>query len=133
MMATINIPIISADSHAEEPLELAQRLPAKYRERAPRLEERDGGTYYLQDGQRPIRQDVAGTKLTEEDRRREFRGENNLGNVFGREAGTDIRLRLADMEEDGVSGEVIYPQAIFKVLTSPDPDYQLVFARLSND
>ena len=64
----VNIPIISADSHAEEPVEIFERLPAKYRDRAPHIEERNGGTYYVQEGQRPIRQDIAGARLTEEDR-----------------------------------------------------------------
>ena len=126
-----NIPVISADSHADEPVEIFERLPAKYRARAPHLEERDGGTYYIQEGKRPIRQDIADTKLTEEDRRREFRDRDDQGN--GRRGGTNVPLRRADIGEDGVTAEVIYPQAIFKILASPDPDYQLVFARLFND
>ena len=129
----VNIPIISADSHAEEPVELFERLPAKYRDRAPHIEERNGGTYYIQEGQRPIRQDIAGSRVTEEDRRREFRDGDAPGQRHGREGGTNIPIRLADIEEDGISAEVIYPQAIFKILASPDPDYQLVFARLYND
>ena len=78
--------VISADSHADEPVEIFERLPAKYRARAPHLEERDGGTYYIQEGKRPIRQDIADTKLTEEDRRREFRDRDDQGN--GRRGGT---------------------------------------------
>ena len=125
--------IISADSHAEEPSELYERLPPEYRARAPHMEERDGGLYWIQEGQRPVRQDVAGSKLTEEDRRREFREGAGERGGWGREAGTDIPLRLADLEEDGVSAEVIYPQGLFKVVASPDPDYQMAFARLYND
>ena len=128
-----DIPIISADSHAEEPYELFERLPRKYRERAPRVEEREDGVYVIQEGLRPIRQDIAAANLSEEDKRREFRANENITTGYGRESGTDIALRLADLEEDGVSAEVIYPQAIFKILASPDPDYQLVFARLYND
>ena len=128
-----SIPIISADSHAEEPYELFERLPRKYRERAPRVEEREDGVYVIQEGLRPIRQDIAAANLTEEDKRREFRANENVATGYGRESGTDIDLRLADLEEDGVSAEVIYPQGIFKILASPDPDYQLVFARLYND
>ena len=128
-----DMPIISADSHAEEPYSLFDRLPPEYRARAPRIEMRDDGAYVIQEGQKPIRQDVAGSKLTEEDRRREFRDKSDMVSGYGRESGTNIDLRLADQAEDGVSAEVIYPQAIFKILASPDPDYQLVFARLYND
>ena len=127
------MPIISADSHAEEPYELFERLPRKYRDRAPRVEEREDGVYVIQEGLRPIRQDIAAANLTEEDKRREFRANENIAVGYGREAGTDVPLRLADLEEDGVSAEVIYPQGIFKIFASPDPDYQLVFARLYND
>ena len=59
-----DIPIISADSHAEEPYELFERLPRKYRERAPRIEEREDGVYVIQEGLRPIRQDLAAAKLS---------------------------------------------------------------------
>ena len=123
--------IISADSHASEPSSLFERLPEEYRRRAPRMEERNGGIYYIQDGQRPIRQDVATSQLTEEDKRREFRSDDGSG--IGREAGTDLPLRIADLEEDGVSAEVIYPNGIFNALASPDPGYQVAFTRLYND
>ena len=128
-----SLPIISADSHAEEPYELFQRLPREYRERAPRIEERADGVYVIQEGQRPIRQDVAAGKLTEEDKRREFRNNESHATGYGRESGTNVALRLADIKEDGVQAEVIYPQAIFKILASPDPNYQMAFARMYND
>ena len=111
--------IISADSHASEPSSLFEQLPEEYRRRAPRTEERNGGIYYIQDGQRPLRQDIAISQLTEEDKRREFRSDEGAGQ--GREAGTDLPLRIADLEEDGVSAEVIYPNGIFNALASPDP------------
>ena len=40
-------PVICADSHLNEPHEIYQRLPEKFRHRAPRIEERDGGRCYL--------------------------------------------------------------------------------------
>ena len=123
--------IISADSHASEPSSLFERLPEEYRRRAPRTEERNGGIYYIQDGQRPLRQDIATSQLTEEDKRREFRSDEGAGQ--GREAGTDLPLRIADLEEDGVNAEVIYPNGIFNALASPDPGYQVAFSRLYND
>lgn len=125
--------IISADSHAAEPEELYQRLPEEYRARAPRLEKMKGSLYYLQEGQRPVRQDIAASQLTEEDKRREFRGKEGTDYILNRESGTDIPQRVADLNEDGVAAEVIYPNGIFKVLTSPDPGYQLAFSSLYND
>ena len=53
--------IISADSHVQEPPELyEERLPEKFRHRAPRIEEReDGSVYCIVDGKRPRRLDLA--------------------------------------------------------------------------
>lgn len=123
--------IISADSHAAEPDDIFERLPTHLRDRAPRVEKRNGGSYLIQEGQRPVRLDIAAAHLTEEDKRREFRDEK--GGRYGRAAGTDIPLRMADLEEDGVSAEVIYPNAIFNALASPDPGYQTGFCGLYND
>ena len=47
--------------------------------------------------------------------------------------GIDIPLRLADLEEDGVAAEVIYPQGIFKAFASPDTGYQRALTSLYND
>ena len=117
--------IISADSHLEEPQELWKRLPSKYLEKAPHTVERNGGTYQLYDGLPPIRLDLLEGRLTEEDKSREFRND--------RSGGTDISLRLADLALDGVSAEVIYPNSIFHIYSSPDPEYQLAAATMYND
>ena len=50
-----------------------------------------------------------------------------------RAGGISIPGRLADLKEDGVSAEVIYPHAIFKMFSSPDPGYQRALAELYND
>lgn len=66
------MPVISADSHVQEPPELyGERLDARYRERAPRIEERDGMTYFVVDGKRPRRVDLAARRIDEDDRNRE--------------------------------------------------------------
>ena len=94
--------IISADSHVQEPSFLyEERIPAHLRHRAPRVETRDGGTYQIIDGKKPRRLDVAASRVTDEDREREFRRDR-----FG---GRNLDLRLADQDRDGVSAEVVYP------------------------
>ena len=124
--------IISADSHANEPDEIYERLPAEYRSRAPRIETIDGERYTILEGQPPFPVE-APNPLTEDDMRRNWREGEEVGRVFHRAGGIDIQLRLSDQDEDGISGEVIYPHAIFKVFASPDPGYQLAFAQLYND
>jgi predicted TIM-barrel fold metal-dependent hydrolase len=119
-------PIFSADSHVQEPSFIyEERIDAQYRHRAPRTETRDGGQYRIVDGKRPRRLDVAESRLTEDDREREFRGD--------RSGGRDLTVRLADQERDGVLGEVIYPNQSLFLYNSPDPGYQMAVARAYND
>jgi predicted TIM-barrel fold metal-dependent hydrolase len=63
--------------------------------------------------------------LTEEDKKREFRGDEN--------GGSNVSIRLADLALDGISAEVIYPNSVFHIFSSPDPGYQLAAARMYND
>lgn len=118
--------IISADSHVQEPSFLyEERIPAHLRHRAPRIETRDGGTYQIIDGKKPRRLDVAASRVTDEDREREFRRDR-----FG---GRNLDLRLADQDRDGVSAEVVYPNQSLFLYNSPDATYQLAVARAYND
>ena len=117
--------VISADSHVQEPPELYERIPKSLRHRAPRIVERDGARYLVVDGRRPRRLDLADARTTEDDRNREFRDDPS--------GGRDIDRRLADLERDGVSAEVIYPNQSLGLFMSPAPDYQLAVAKAWND
>ena len=123
--------VISADSHVEEPDEIFDNLPPEYRDRRPRFQVIEGTTWLVVDDQAILHVEPA-NPLKEEDRRKGFRkeGENIItaGNF-----GIDISKRLADINEDGVSAEVVYPNGIFKVFASPDPGYQLAMAQLYNN
>lgn len=119
-------PVISADSHVQEPPEVyGERLPKRLRHRAPRVEERDGKRYLIVDGKRPRRLDVAQTEETDDDKEREFRRDPT--------GGRDLARRLADQERDGIMAEVIYPNTSLFLYNSTDPDYQLAVARAYND
>ena len=118
--------VISADSHVQEPKTLyLERVPAKYHDRLPRVEERGDGTYSIIEGRKPRRLDIAQTREKEEDQLREFRGDES--------GGRDIPRRLADQEKDGISGEVIYPNEGLALSKSSDPDYQMAVAGAYND
>jgi predicted TIM-barrel fold metal-dependent hydrolase len=117
---------ISADSHVQEPLTLyRERLDARYRDRTPHIETRDGKTYMIVEGRKPRRLDLAAERLTEEDKQREFRSDR-----FG---GTNIDLRVADQERDGVMAEVLYPNQGLNLYNSPDTGYQMAVAQAYND
>ena len=118
--------IISADSHVQEPDEIySERLPREFRDRVPRIEERDGKRYFIVEGRKPRRLDLAETRETEEDQQREFRSDPS--------GGRDIDRRLADLARDGVDAEVIYPNDSLAVFLSPDPRYQMAVAQAYND
>jgi hypothetical protein len=54
-VASIDFPIIDADAHVNEPPDLWQkRVPAKWRQRAPRCERKDGGDVWLFDDGKEI-------------------------------------------------------------------------------
>lgn len=129
-------PVISADSHLNEPHEIYERLPAKFRHRAPHIEDRDGKRYLVVEGQWPFPIEAL-NPISEEDKNRYWRAdgddEKDVGRVFHRAGGTDIELRLRDQEKDGISAEVIYPHGIFNAFTSPDAEFQLTLARVYND
>ena len=118
-------PVISADSHIQEPPELYERRqPKKYRHGAPRVETReDGKMFRIIDGKRPRRVDLAESRATADDREREFRSDPS--------GGRDIQRRLADQARDGVCAEVIYPNQSLWLYNSPDPGYQLALAAVS--
>lgn len=124
--------VISADSHAEEPGTIYEKLPEELRHRKPHIEVVDGRRYQVIDGQHPILLDTP-NPLNETDLRKEFRGGENVGVGVNREWGTDVDLRLKDQVEDGVSAEVIYPNGIFEAFSSPEPRYQLAVCSLYND
>ena len=123
--------VISADSHVEEPDEVFDTLPPEYRDRRPKFEVIDGTTWLVVDGQAILHVEPA-NPLKEEDKRKGFRREGDTIITAGN-FGTDIPKRLSDINEDGVSAEVVYPNGIFKVFASPDPGYQMAMAQLYNN
>ena len=129
--------VISADSHANEPVELYERLPEEYRALAPREIIKDGHRYLRIEGSGDMPLD-APNPLSEEDMRRFFRDAEKdqeliASNPNDLAGGVDIPVRLSDLEDDGVSGEVIYPQGIFKSFATPDASYQRALTSLYND
>ena len=124
--------VYSADSHASEPAELYDRLPAAHRHRAPRVETVGGNKWLTVDGVMvaPVE---APHPLTEREKQTEGRGRQDAGLLRPREDGVDISLRLADQDADGISGEVVYPNGMFQLFLAPNPDYQVAMAKIIND
>src|ERR1700722_11224467 len=99
---------VSADSHVTEPPDCyAPRLDKKFRERAPYLvNDPVKGAQFILEGMSPIRIGslaAAGVPPAEI--------KTQQARTFDRlhRGGWDPKARIADMEHDGVAGEVIYP------------------------
>jgi uncharacterized protein len=117
--------VISADSHVQEPPDLYERLPKALRHRAPRRVEQDGKIFMVVDGRKPRRIDLAEQRTRADDQHREFRTDPS--------GGRDLGLRLQDLQRDGISAEVIYPNQSLALYMSPAPDYQMAVAQAYND
>ena len=116
--------VISADCHINEPPWVFDRLPAQYRDRAPRmLRGDDGGDGWSFDGKPPKRtfgvEAMAG-RAKADYQASGLRFEDILpGNYDG-------AAHVSDMELDGIDVSIVYPaQAIF---TYMEPDRGLAIA-----
>ena len=124
--------LISADSHVNEPGDLwVERVPAKMRDRAPRMERFDEGDAWVIEGVKdPINFGMnACAGLAPE----EMKGWARFEDL--RRGGWDPAARVREMDADSVDAEVLYPtprlsQAIF---ANTDIEYHTTMIRAYND
>jgi predicted TIM-barrel fold metal-dependent hydrolase len=124
--------LISADSHVNEPPDLwTSRVPSQYADRAPRMESFDQGDAWVLEGVTdPINFGMnACAGLPPE----EMTGWKRFDEI--RRGGYDAVARLAEMDEDGVDAEVLYPtprlsQAVFAYT---DVDFHVALVQAYND
>jgi predicted TIM-barrel fold metal-dependent hydrolase len=114
--------LISADNHVFEPVTLWQeRLPAGFRDRGPRVEQRDEWIVMAIEG-------MPDRKLSR------VNGAGDASGEHGPRAGAaDLDQRLRDMALDGVVAEVIYPTFGLFIDMIPAADLQMACARVYND
>jgi predicted TIM-barrel fold metal-dependent hydrolase len=126
--------LISADSHVVEPLGLwVERVDVPFRERAPHLvREVDGrpGAYMVcEDAPTVSLQAYFGAGLSADEIAAAFREET----PGIRRGGFDPAARVADMAEDGVVAEVLYPSIAIQLFRLSDGDLQAACFRAYND
>jgi predicted TIM-barrel fold metal-dependent hydrolase len=107
-IADLGVPIVDADAHVNEPPELWQeRVPAKWRDRAPRVvrDDRGGDRWVFDDGSttRPV-----GLSATAGQHVVQFRAEGARYEDM-RPGSWDPKARLADLDADGIQAQVLYP------------------------
>jgi predicted TIM-barrel fold metal-dependent hydrolase len=122
--------IISADDHVEEPRDTWQsRVPAKLRDRAPKVERVGEGDAWTVDGKVVTKMGLqvqAGRKFEE------YKLEGETYESI-RPGSYDPRERLKDMDTDGLEAQVLYPNSGFWVFAIDDLELQFACIRAYND
>ncbi len=124
--------MVSVDSHLGPPPTLfAERIDAKYRNRLPRLEKKDGEMWLVQEGMRNIR--MNNLPLDGEDLARAKSG--GLGTSdFADNTGATGLQRIADQDRDGVDAEVIFPNGpALQIWSTSDVLFSQALCRIWND
>lgn len=115
---------ISADGHVSEPADLwSKNLPASLREAGPRVEVREGKICMVVEGRTIRKLAEAGPDMKE----------GTLANLEAWGENEPVS-RLAALESDGVSGEVLYPTvAFFTAYSIDDRALQRAVCEVYND
>jgi predicted TIM-barrel fold metal-dependent hydrolase len=127
--------LISADAHVLEPGDLfATRVPAKLRDRAPRLESWEGGSAWMIDGSEPVPLPASaasgsGYRLPADAATRPIAFAEVLPALY------DPAERLKAQDADSVDAEILYPSPGLwdAIKFSDDAELQLACARAYND
>jgi predicted TIM-barrel fold metal-dependent hydrolase len=128
--------LLDADSHVSEPLNLWQeRLPAKYRDIAPRMmteyEGKPGAWWHIEQDRPPhnVILGFGGNKSLEE-LQQLLKGFSYAGAHRG---GWDPAQRVKDMDQDGVAGDVLYTTLGFRMFWIKDAGFQRACFQVYND
>ena len=128
--------LFDADSHVSEPLNLwRERLPAKYRDKAPRMlkehEGKPGAWWLIEEGREPHNVILGfGANKTLEELQQFLKGFSYAGAHHG---GWDPAQRLKDMDQDGVTGDVLYTTLGFRMFWIRDAGFQRACFQVYND
>ncbi len=131
MARTLNL--VSGDSHINEPPDLWQsRVPAKFKDRAPRMERLEKGDAWIMEGSpAPINfgNNVNGG-MPPDERSPWVRWED------ARKGGAVPAVRLEEQDADGVDAEVLYPTprvSMSVFVNNKDPEFHVSCIRAYND
>ena len=118
--------VISADGHVQETDAMWERVPEPLRSQcAPSIESHPDGVLYHSLKKSELMDVEVMDGSGPEDRQREFRNDPS--------GGTDLTLRRANQEADGVHAEVIFPNDLLELGSRHDPEMNFGIARVYND
>jgi predicted TIM-barrel fold metal-dependent hydrolase len=132
-MTSITGGYISADGHVVEPADLwTTRIDKQFRDRAPRVESRPNGDYYIIDGFAPMPVGLEGVSM-EDKIAGEIKSSEGYRHAATRPGAWDPQARLADQNLDHVCAEVLYPGVGLFITSAPDPAYVRACYRAYNE
>ena len=123
--------LISADSHVTEPGDLwTTRVEPRFRDRVPHIEHLEKGAAWIMEG---VPEPVAfGFTVCAGNRREDLRDWMRIDEM--RSGGWDPKVRLEELDEDGVDAEVLFPNRPHQsIVANPDPDLHHAMVRAYND
>jgi len=123
--------LISADSHVTEPEDLwTSRVEARFRDRVPRMVHLDEGAAWIMEG---VPQPVAfGFTVCAGNKPEDLKDWMPLEEM--RHGGWDPAVRLAELDEDRVDAEVLFPNRPHQaMIANTDPDLHHAMIRAYND
>jgi len=124
----LGYPVISADSHVTEPADLwTSYIDEELRARAPRVEAREDGDVFVCDGV-----DLFPVGIVHAVRYRDGVVQPNGRYDDIPASGYDPVARLADIEPDGVSHEVLYPTIAMRLFSIEEPAFADACSRAYN-
>jgi predicted TIM-barrel fold metal-dependent hydrolase len=128
--------LLDADSHVSEPLNLWQeRLPQKYRDMAPHMETKyqgqPGAWWHIEPDRQPHNVILGfGANKSMAELQKLLEGFSYAGAHRG---GWDPAQRLKDMDQDGVTGDVLYTTLGFRMFWIKDAGFQRACFQVYND
>jgi predicted TIM-barrel fold metal-dependent hydrolase len=130
MNSPFDFRLISTDGHVNPPADdLVARLPEHLRRFAPKTIVIDGEEYIDIPGMAPISKAFSDGQMDGpgdvREATREFRNDP--------EGGRNLAKRKAELELDGVWGEVVFPHSFLSLSAHPNGEYQREMGKLYND
>ena len=133
-----DLKIIDTDSHWSEPYDLwTSRAPAKYRDRVPRMTERNGKRRWWFDDSIPIGLPIASSVVDTDGRKITGTVFFDFDNEMVHRASYDAEARVEMLDLLGLEAQIMYPNVAGfgnqNFLKSPDDALRLISVEIYND
>ena len=133
-----NLKVIDTDSHWSEPYDLwTSRAPAKWKDRVPQMEEREGKRRWWFDGNIPIGLPIASSVIGQDGTKVTGTAFFDMDNDVVHRASFDPDARVSMLDSLGIHAQIMYPNVAGfgnqNFLKSSDEALRLISVEIYND